>query len=372
MRVLWVIKGLRLGGAEQLLISLAGAMDRDRFEVELVYVVPDSPECRPLLERAGVRVTLLEGFPRPSWVGRFRAFVADNDIDVVHFHSPLVAAAGRLAVRTLPVGRRPAVVTTEHNLWASLHPLTRLANAATTGLNDAVIAVSGAVKESMGLRRQRAEIAVQGLDVSGLRGRAVSREQARAALGVEDDELVVVSVAGLRKAKDHLTLLEAAALLVARGRPVRFFCVGKGELARPLEERRDELGLGDAFRFLGFHPEPVRMLSGADVFCLSSRFEGLPIALLEAMAVGCPAVVTNVGGMPEVVREGREGHLVPAGDPGALADAIEALLDPVVRSAMATAAARRAEDYDIRNAATHLEGVYERVTGPRATSTGAR
>ncbi len=122
---------------------------------------------------------------------------------------------------------------------------------------------------------------------------------------------------------------------------------------------RDRLGLGERFRFLGYQEDPIRVLAAGDVFCLSSRYEGLPIALLEAFAMGLPAAVTDVGGMPSVVRDGVEGRVVPAGDPAALAGAIAELADRDRRSELAAHAATRAHEFDIRHAVTRQQALYE-------------
>ena len=132
-------------------------------------------------------------------------------------------------------------------------------------------------------------------------------------------------------------MLAAARLLVDAGEPIHCVSIGQGPLAKQLEQERDGLGLAERFWFLGYREDPIRVLVAADVFCLSSRFEGLPIALLEAMAAGLPVVATRVGGMPSVVTDGREGRLVPAGDPAALAAALAELRDPDLRSHLATA-----------------------------------
>jgi glycosyltransferase involved in cell wall biosynthesis len=115
------------------------------------------------------------------------------------------------------------------------------------------------------------------------------------------------------------------------------------------------------FRFLGYREDPIRLLVAADVFCLSSRFEGLPIAMLEAMAAGLPVVATRVGGVPGVVTDGTEGRLVPAGDPAALAAALAQLEDAGLRSRMATAATERVRAFGIDRAVQRQQELYEQL-----------
>ena len=368
VRVLWLTKGLGPGGAERLLLSFAQLADHDRFDLHAAYLLPWKDHLVTPLTDAGVTVHCLDA-PRPydlRWLRRLRALVRDLRIDVVHDHSPLVAAEARLALRTLPAAARPALVTTEHNVWSSHQRLTRALNRATMGLDDHVFAVSEQVRDSMSPRRRvRAEVLIHGVDVAAIAARRSERAEARAEHGLTDDDYVVVTVANLRANKDYPTMLAAANRLVDDGVPVTFLTAGQGPLADELPTLRDGLGLGDRFRFLGYQEDPIRVLAAGDVFCLSSRYEGLPIALLEALAMGLPAVVTDVGGMPSVVRDGVEGRLVPASDPIALAGAIADLADPARRAELASHASDRSHDFDIGHAVARQQRLYDELAARR-------
>jgi glycosyltransferase involved in cell wall biosynthesis len=122
------------------------------------------------------------------------------------------------------------------------------------------------------------------------------------------------------------------------------------------------LGLEQTVVFTGFREDAPRIASCFDVFTLSSEFEGLSIAVIEALALGKPVVVTNVGGLPEVIEDGRQGHIVPTGDAGALADRILRLLrDPELRTRMGAAGRARAKAFDIRRSVGRMEEVYEEL-----------
>jgi glycosyltransferase involved in cell wall biosynthesis len=310
----------------------------------------------------GVPATCLDGPNEvdPRWAMRLRHLVREANIEVVHTHSPLVAAVARPVLRGLPRRHRPALVGTEHNLWSSYRRATRWANRLTLPLEDATIAVSDEVRLSMPPRlAERAEVLVHGVDVEAIVARRSERQDARSELGVGPGEVLVATVANLRSNKDYPTMLRAARAVLDIGVPVRFVSVGQGPLAKVLADERDRLGLGDRFRFLGFRPDPIPVLAAADVFCLSSRFEGLPIALLEALAVGLPVVATRVGGIPSVVNDGTEGILVDPGDASALADGIVALCDASRRSRYAGAAAERATAFGIDPAVRRQQDLYE-------------
>ena len=130
---------------------------------------------------------------------------------------------------------------------------------------------------------------------------------------------MVGSVANFKAAKDHATLLRAAVQVREAIPSVRFVLVGQGPLEAETRRLAGELGLDATVVFAGFRTDATRLMAAFDAFALSSTYEGLPIALIEAMATGCPAVVTRVGGTPEVVADGVQGFLVPPRDPAALA-----------------------------------------------------
>ena len=366
IRVLWLTKGLGPGGAERLLVSFAGIADRTRFDLRAAYLLPWKDHLVAELGARDVPAVCLDGRREadPRWLRRLRELVRAARIDVVHAHSPLVAALARPALRALP--DRPALVGTEHNVWSSHHPVTRWANRLTLPLEDATIAVSEEVRASMPRRLAgRTEVVIHGVDVEAIAGRRAERGAARAELGVHDGELLVVTVANLRLNKDYPTMLRAARQLADAGQPVRFVSVGQGPLAEQLEAERDRLGLGARFEFLGYREDPVRIVVAGDVFCLSSRFEGLPIALLEAMAAGLPVVATRVGGVPSIVTDGREGRLVAPDDPAGLAAAVSALRDPVLRAGCAAAASERARAFSIDRAVARQQELYEQLAERR-------
>jgi len=176
---------------------------------------------------------------------------------------------------------------------------------------------------------------------------------------------------GLPDEADHLAadalLLGGAAgearQAMAERTDLLFLGVGQGPLAVEMEERRVQLGLGDRFRFLGFRDDVHDLLAASDVFCLASRNEGLPVALMEAYALGLPVIATRVGGLPDVIEDGRSGLLVDPEDPGALARAILALAaDEDLRAKLARRALELAWQFDSQGPVRRLEAVYEEVS----------
>ena len=360
--VLIVIKGLGRGGAEQLLLSGVPYLDTASYRYQFAYLLPWKDSLVPELTGAGFAVHCLEGARGPGWAGRLRALVRREGIGLVHVHSP-VAAAGVRAV----AGRRTRVVYTEHNLWDRYHPATWAANLATFPRNDHVFAVSETVRQSIRypgplrlLPMPPLETLHHGLDPAALP--VPGRDGVRAELGIPEDAPVVGSVANFKAAKDHATLLRAAAQVRQAIPSVRFVLVGQGPLEAETRRLAGQLGLDQTVVFAGFRTDATRLMAGFDAFALSSTYEGLPIALIEAMAVGCPAVVTAVGGTTEVVADGVHGFLVPPRDPAALAAGLTRLLgDRALRDGLGQAAAARAQDFDIRTAVRRMEQVYARL-----------
>lgn len=380
IRVLWLIKGLGPGGAEHLLVAAAAARDRDAFAYEAAYLLPWKDALVGRLEALGVGVTCLGVANERDlrWVGRLRRRLRDDPVDIVHVHSPYVAALARLAIRSLPTARRPRVVSTEHNAWTTFKGPTRFLNARTARFDDATVAVSAETRASMSpAARDRCEVLVHGIDTVAAAALRAERGAVRSELGIDPDTVLVGTVANYHPKKDWPNVLQAirrATTPGARGAgpPIRACLVGQGPLQREVEALHHDLGLDDGTVLLpGFRPDAVRLMAGCDIFVLGSRWEGLPVAIMEALALGLPIVATAVGGIPEALHDGVDAVLVPPGDPEALAAALGALADdPERRARLGAAAARRAPEFDVRRAQTRLETIYREVLGRREVAVG--
>lgn len=365
-RVLWLIKGLGPGGAERLLVEAAARHDRRAFAIEAAYLLPWKDALVPELDERGVRSTCLEVRREQDlrWALRLRRRLLADPVDVLHAHSPYPAAIARLVVRSLPRRVRPAVVYTTHNSWASFKWPTRVANALTMPLDAADVVVSREAHGSIWKRlRPRVEVVEHGVVLDEVRAHAVQRAAVRAELGIGDEQIVAGTVANLRANKDWPNLLQAARIVIDRVPNLRFVCVGQGPQEAEVRALHAQLGLGDRVLLLGYRDDAVRVMSCYDVFVLASYYEGLPVAVMEALALGLPVVATRVGGVPEMITSGDEGVLVPSRDAPALAAAIESVAcDPARRAAMGRAAARRAEHYDITGAVRRMEEIYRQVS----------
>jgi glycosyltransferase involved in cell wall biosynthesis len=181
----------------------------------------------------------------------------------------------------------------------------------------------------------------------------------RAELGLADGDIVVGTVANYLAQKAYPDLFAAALTALDAEPRLRFVAVGQGKMETEILAEYERVGLGQRFRLLGYRPDAVRILAGCDVFILASHYEGFPVALMEALALGRPVVVTAVGGIPDAVTDGREGFLVSPGHPDELADAVLRLAkDENLRAQMGDAAYQRGTEFDIRRAVRRIEMVY--------------
>lgn len=365
-RVLHLIKGLGLGGAERLLERAAAHFNGREFEYHVGYLLPWKGALVPALQAAGLPVHCLRMrsaadlgvVPRLLWLLR------RERIDLVHAHLPLTGVLARTAKRLGAVRR---VVYTEHSLPKGHRPITRALNMRTYRANDAVIAVSSAVAEQIRPHLQGSHVPLltipNAIDPDALERQPRDRADVCREFGFPLDARIVIHVGNLRPVKGHRYLLAAAQRVVARIPQARFLLVGLGPLAGELAEESRRLGLDGRVVFAGFRPDATALIGAADVFALASLEEGIPVSLLEAMALARPAVLTRVGGIPEVVVPGETALLVEPMDVESLASSIADLLDdPARRHWMGTQAQRHVRKrFGMTRMVAEVEDVYRTV-----------
>jgi glycosyltransferase involved in cell wall biosynthesis len=252
-----------------------------------------------------------------------RQFRADR-IRLVHTHHLGQLLYGGLAGRL--AGAR--VLHTEHDFFTlSRRRSQRLLRLLST-VADYVTAVAEPVatflKDQVGIPVAKLRTIVNGVPIDRFRS---AEPLSRSSLGWDEKDVIIGCVARLEPEKGHMVLLEAFQRLLRRVPGVRLLLIGDGAEFTTLTAAAHAWNLNGAVRFLGTRNDVPELLATCDIIALPSFHEGLPMALLEAMAVGRPVVATSVGGVPAVVRHGETGLLVPPGDSQAMADALTTLVD---------------------------------------------
>jgi glycosyltransferase involved in cell wall biosynthesis len=371
IRVLEVLATLKRAGAERVAVELARALDRTRFETAVVSLYGPFPGgLEPLLEEAGIRTWHLQkskGFDPRMWP-RLARVVREFRPDIVHTHSYVLRYAA-------PVARPAAIVHTVHNLaerevdgfgrWVNRWAFRR-----------------GAAPVAAGKEIARSFRRVYGFDVTAtiqngvglsLYRRPGSRQAWRNAHGFGEDDLLIVSVARLDPQKDPLGLIQAFARGLEQDSRSHLLLAGGGALDKAARECADRCGVSGRVHFLGVCGDVPDLLAAADLFALASRWEGSPLAVMEAMAARLPVVATAVGEIPELVATGASGILVPPGDLDGLADALGSLAHDVERRrTMGEAAGARAAGFSVEAMVQAYADLFERVKCSRSLTVAAR
>jgi glycosyltransferase involved in cell wall biosynthesis len=339
------------GGTQRQLIELLRRIDRQRFRVHPVCFYDDGPwTSRVSVLGDPIARFPISGFGKPATAGqllRFARWCRQNDIAVVHaweIYSNIFGLSGAaLAGVPLRIGSRrglggpPAVRRLQTLACRTAHRMVANSRAAANQLIE------------QGIPERRIDIIPNGIDLSMF---PIRRDFSRAR--------TITMVACLREGKRIDVLITAAARIIARYPDVQFQIVGDGPCREQLVEQAAATGVLPHMRFLGHRDDVPAILTASDVFVLPSESEASPNVVLEAMAAALPVVASRVGGIPELVDEGVTGHLVPPGDPDALASALLDLLDhPTKRATFGrTGRARIEQQYSFDRMVAQFENLY--------------
>ncbi len=362
MVIAHVLPSFGLGGQERVALRLATEQQASGHRALAVSLAP--PPEGPLADefrRAGIKPLTVPkqdrglDFTLPArLVGEFRK----NGVTVVHAHNPQALIYAALAGKVADA----AVIYTCHG-QNSLAPgrlwLTRLASLEI----DAYVGVSPRIVERARCHHECPEAKLQiienGVDLSAFRPDADARREVRAELGLPERAWVVGTVGRLVEDKDPGLLLRAALPLL--GPDARLVFVGDGSLAPAMHALAARHPAGRYVSFLGARHDVPRLLAAFDAFALSSRTEGLPLALLEAMSVGLPIAATAVGGVPDVVRDGFSARLVSGADEAALREALAQLRnDPTAAAEMGRCAREESRRYSAATMTSRYLDLYHR------------
>ena len=329
-KIIEVSTDSNIGGAGKCLITLLKNFDYEKFEVKVI--LPPNSLLKPEIEQMGACVIEVSGIAEKSLdfkaIKELKRIFKSEKPDLVHTHASMSA---RIAARR--AGAK--VVYTRHSVFPQSKKLTTFPGKQINGLinnhySDSIIAVAEAAKDNLtdtGVNAKKIRVILNGVD--GLK--PISDEEKKLILrrfGVNDGEKVVSIVARLEDIKGHDYYIEAAKMLIDEGVRAKFFIAGTGSYEAYLKNKVKELGLTDSVIFTGFITDVDKLMSITDIQANASfGTEATSLALLEGMSIGVPAVVSDFGGNPGVIKDGENGFVVAKQNSAALKDGIKKLLD---------------------------------------------
>jgi glycosyltransferase involved in cell wall biosynthesis len=379
-RVLHAIDALRVGGAEALTAAMVEELAREGLARNALCAFSEDASDAKLVAqvRAGCETAVLLPHSRvydPRLTAGVLRLALRFRADVIHSHLSAATVTSRLAAALL---RRPHVTTVHTMPGPAAHDNRprRWAVSATARLSARLVApseeIAAACATAWRLPRSRFEV-VPNAPATPPPPAGFDRAAARRALIGDHDGPIVLCVARLMREKAIDDLVRAAALVRPAVPGLRVLVAGDGPRRAALEAQIDAEGAGETVRLLGHRSDVGALLAAADAFCLPSRHEGVPLTLLEAMRAGLPCVVTTVGGIPDVVRDGETALLVEPSAPEQLAEALARVLSAgaLAERLGSAARARQAADFSLESVARRYAALYGELlrNGRRAAVT---
>jgi len=294
----------------------------------------------------------------------FGEMIKEHGYEIIHTHTPTASAIVRLACRKLRK-KGVKVIYTAHGFhfykgapllnWAVYYPIEKLC----AYLTDVLITIN---HEDYDLAKNKLSagrveyIPGVGIDLDKFEAGKIDREKKRRELGALPDEIFLLSVGELSKRKNHEVVIKAIAKL--RNSNLIYMIAGEGRLKDYLEQLASDLNISNQIRLLGFRTDVAELYQAADVFCLPSLHEGLPVALMEAMASGLPCIVSNIRGSADLIDNNAGGYLVDVNDVNGYADAISKAITNRFDLRMQEYNAEKIKQYGISNIKDKLMKIY--------------
>lgn len=328
IKVVEVSSDSNIGGAGKCILTFLRSYDRSKFDVSVI--IPVGSKLKPEIKALGTRVYELENLAEKSLdlkaVSKLKRLFKQIRPDIVHTHASMSA---RLAAKQCGI----KTVYTRHSVFPPPAKISKGVGKLINGFinnhtADRIIAVAEAAKDNLtatGVDEKKIEVVLNGVDA--LKPFDAERlSKAKEKYGIRPGQKTAAIVARLNKVKGHKYFVEAAEIIKERGLDMKFLIAGTGETEDEIRGLIKEKGLEDTVVMLGFlnDVEPLMNVMDIQVNC-SFGTEATSLSLLEGMSLGKPAVVTDFGGNPGVIKDGVNGYLVPTHDPKALADRIEKL-----------------------------------------------
>ena len=354
-------EGSRMHGVKRLFAWMIPRFDPARFNVSLVSL-RKKDLSEETLESFGVDITYLHKSRfDPATLPALLKVVDRKQIDILHLHGYGATTFGRIAggMRRLPT------ILHEHANLTDTPWFQKVADRLLEPMTDIGIAVSESTAEFVIKARQlppeKVKVVYLGVPLEEFSRPRTADEisSARAELGMEPGDFAVGTVTRLHESKGNSYLVDAAQIVRRTHPEARFYIVGEGPLRPALEEQARALGLGDRVVFAGFAKDVARVVSAFDVSVFPSLWEGTPLTVFEALAMGKPIVATDADGLLDVLKHDRDALIVPRRDPPALAAGIVRLIeDPALRARLGAEARVTGQHYDIGAFVRKMEQLY--------------
>jgi glycosyltransferase involved in cell wall biosynthesis len=355
-------EGSRMHGVKRLFAWMIPRFNPARYNVSLVSL-RKKDLSEETLESMGIDITYLHKSKfDPTTLLALLRVIKRKQIDILHLHGYGATTFGRMAAGI----RRIPVVVHEHANLTNTPWFQKIADAALEPETDIALAVSESTAEFLIRARQlppdKVKVVYLGVPLDEFARRRTAEEiaAARAELGAAPDDFLAGTVTRLHDSKGNSYLVDAARLVLDARPNARFVLVGEGPLRADLEAQAARLGLGDRFLFAGFAKDVARVVSAFDVSVFPSLWEGTPLTVFEALAMGKPMVATDADGLLDVLTHDVDALIVPKRDARALAAGIVRMADePEMRTRLGEAARVTARQYDIATFVSKMERLYE-------------
>ena len=364
-KILHVIDSLHLGGAQEVVLNLATCGDRARFSHE-VATMHGRGVYWDRLAAAGVAVNSLSPHKFFPWyLASLPALLRSGKFDILHCH--LVASN----IVAKPLGRLcgvPVILNHDHTNddYRAAQRVRLALDALSNRLATHIVAVSDSCRkfliEREGVAPKNVSLIQNAIDLERFSPTCGTRAEARKSLGLPEAGPVVAGVGRLNPQKNFSLFLQVAAAVSARHPGAIFLLAGEGPEEQLLRHQAAELGLGDRVRFAGYVADTRQVYLASDILLMPSLFEGLPMTLLEAMAMGLPVVASELDGIAEVVEDGLDGFLVPSGQARMFSDRVCQLLDsPDLAKRFGTSSSEKVQrQFSAVRLCREVEAVYDR------------
>lgn len=360
IKVLHIIKSLGRGGAEMLLPETLKLHNQEKFEFHYIYFLPWKDQMVGSIQDAGGVVNCFESKNNLKLFFQFNRIISyckNNDIDIIHCHLPWAGFVGRMVHKITGI----PVLYSEHNMQERYHKVTKKINKYSFNSQTLALGVSQDVSNSI-QSNIRPNIPVKTL-LNGVNTdsfQTTHNEEVRKELGIPRNAIVIGNVAVFRFQKRLIEWLRVFKEIYNNNSEVYGIIVGAGPLEEEIKKECDDLKLNDVIFFPGLKTEVRPYFEAMDIFMMSSSFEGLPIALLEAMSMECAIVSTNAGGIKEVIQNERDGLICNVEEWEKLSALTQILIyDNSKLLEMKKAARRRVvENFSLEKMVKELEGYY--------------